>query len=41
MGVIGPPTCNARRALPEPDTPGMDPTLATEYKDLRPQVPEA
>ena len=41
MGIIEKPTCSARRALPERDTLGMDPALATEYESLRPQVPWA
>ena len=40
MGIIEPPTCNARSALPEPDTPDLDPALAAEYESLRPQVPK-
>ena len=40
-GFIEPPTCNARLAVPEPDSPGLDPALASEYTSLRPQIPEA
>jgi len=39
-GIIEPPTCNARLAVSEPDSLGLDPELASEYDSLRPQVPE-
>ena len=40
-GIIKPPTCNTRLAVPEPESLGLDPALASEYDSLRSQIPEA
>ena len=43
MGVIDPPTCSARGALPEPDTPGWTPrwpqnTKCFVHRSLKPVI---
>jgi hypothetical protein len=39
-GIIEHPSCSARLAVPTPDSSEIDPTLAAEYEELRPLIPE-